>query len=104
MLRNTCTPSYRTHQQLYLYFTSIRLPLTQGTKIVRSNIRTIRKDHPVFTYLGPVRTIGSASLETRTSQVLFTMLEEGVHNNHQADGALVLPIYVFKYRHRIYYR
>jgi len=82
MLRNTCTPSYSTHQQLYIYFTSIRLPLTQVTKIVRSSIHTIRKDHPVFTYLSPVRTIGSASLQTKTSQVFFTILEEGVHNNH----------------------
>jgi hypothetical protein len=84
--------------------TSIRLPLPQGTKIFRSNMPTIRKDHPIFKYLGPVRTIGSASLQTSTSQIFFTMFEEGVHNSRQADGALGLPTYVFKYRHRIYYR
>ena len=83
---------------------NIRLPLSQETKICRSNMHTIRKDHPIFKYLGPVSTIGSASLQTRASQIFFTMFEEGVHNSRQADGALGLPTYVFKYRHRIYYR
>jgi hypothetical protein len=72
-------------------FTSIRLSLPQGTKIVRSNMHTIRKDHPIFKYLGPVRAIGSASLQKRFSQIFFTTFEEGVHNSRQADGALGLP-------------
>ena len=67
-------------------------------------MHTIRNDHPIFKYLGPVRTTGSASLQTRASQIFFTMFEEGVHNSRHADGALVLPMYVFKYKHRIYYR
>jgi len=58
---------------------------------------TIRKDHLVFKYLGPVRNMGSASLQTRVSQIFFTKFEECVYNSRQADGTLGLPTYVFKF-------
>jgi len=80
------------------------MSLPQGTKIIRSNMHTTRKDHPIFKYWGSVRTTGSASLQTRPNQIFFTMFEEGVHNSRQADGTLLLPTYIIKYSHRICYR